>query len=712
MFDFIPLRDGLWELRIDRAGHEHNVIDQQAVAELESAVEKIATSPEIRGVAITSAKKTFVPGGDIAEIVAVTTQDEARALVARNRHVLRRLETLGKPILAVINGAALGGGLELAMACTGRLASNARDVVLGLPEVGLGLMPGAGGTQRLPYLVGIEQALRMTLSGKPIPAAEALECGLVDAIAAPADLMETAIAMLAGGRVAKDQPWDRACWNGVVPDPQTEEGKGVLRPYLKQVTGRAARNEPAPAAIVAGMSKGLRVGMDEALGIEQDHFATLAPGAVAKNRIRTQFFAMNDAKNMVMRPKGHASYKMSKVGVLGAGLMGSGIAHSAARAGFDVALLDVSEEAARKGRDSIARSCQRDVEKGRLTREKADAILARIHPVTDYAALADADFVVEAVSERRDIKDLVNAKAAAVVRTGVPIASNTSTMPISGLAAAVPEPERFIGLHFFAPVERMPFVEVIRGDATSDQTLARALDFMAALRKTVVVVSDGLGFFTSRVVAAYTGEALTLLAEGVDPFAVDRAAIAAGMPLGPLAMADMTSLTLLKDIYRSITGDGKRQGLQGVRANEALARMVDEFGRSGRAGGAGIFDYPEGKPAAWPGLAECFPPRGETLSDETIEKRLIYAQSLETARLIEEGVVGSATDADVGSVLAWGFPAWTGGVASYVDMVGARKFVDECADLARSFGGRFEPPQILKDMAARDARFHAAAGRP
>lgn len=705
MFNLSHLRDGFWELRINRADRDHNIMDQWAVSELDKSVEQIGTDSEIKGVVITSAKKTFVAGGDIAEILAANSLHDARGLVERNRRCLRKLETSGKPIIAVLNGPALGGGLEMALACTGRIASAAPGVVLGLPEVNLGLMPGAGGTQRLPYIVGTEQALSITLGGKPISSREAKEIGLVDAVVAPDLLLETAIDMLANGAVDDRQPWDRAGYSGIIPEPSTKDGEHVLQPYTKRITGRAATNEPAPAAIVSAMAAGLRVDMDAALEIEQDHFAKLASGVIAKNKIRTMFFGMNDAKNMTMRPKAVPPYAISSVAVLGAGLMGSGIAHCAAKAGCSVFLLDVSQEAAEKGKASIKESCERAISKGRMTQEKADTLLELIKPVTDYTAIADVDFVVEAVSERRDIKDMVNAKAAAAVKTGVPIASNTSTLPITGLASAITEPERFIGLHFFAPVDRMPFVEVIRGKDTSDKTLARALDFMKALRKTVVVVKDGLGFFTSRVVAAYTGEALTLLAEGVDPQTIDRAAIAAGMPLGPLAMADMTSLTLLKDIYASISGDGKRQGLQGMRATEALGRMVDDFGRSGRTGGGGVYDYVDGKPTAWPDLHECFPPRTEPLADEVIEKRLMYSQALETARLIEEGVVATPTDADVGSVLAWGFPSYTGGVASYIDMIGAAEFVKECKELAGRFGGRFEPPASLLTIAAEGEEF-------
>lgn len=708
MFKIQEVENGVWELGIDRPDSDHNIMDQDAVAELDSLIEKIAADDAVRAVIVSSGKKTFVAGGDLRELLEAATPDRARALVERNRHCLRRIETMGKPVVALLNGPALGGGLELALACTYRIAADSQKVSLGLPEVGLGLMPGAGGTQRLPYLVGSEQAVKMALSGKPVSAGEALALGLVDELAAPGNLMDAALAALARGDVPTAQSWDKGPFGGVIPDPETEAGRAVLGPFLRVVTGRAARNEPAPAAIVGAMRDGLATDMDAALGIEQDQFARIASGPVAKARIRTLFFGVNDAKSMAMRPKDEPAYAIGKVGVLGAGMMGSGIAHVAARAGFDVALLDISEEAAAKGKASIAKSCDTAIARGRMSREAADALLARIVPVADYATLADADMVVEAVSENLAVKNTVLGMAAAVIRPGVPLASNTSTLPITGLATPTPRPQDVIGLHFFAPVDRMPFVEVIRGEQTSQQTLARALDFMKALRKSVVVVGDGLGFFTSRVVAAYTGEALTMLAEGVDPAEIDKAALAAGMPIGPLAMADMTSLPLLKDIFASITGDGGRQGLQGMKANEALARLVDDFARAGRAGGGGIFDYPDGKPAPWSGLAACFPPRAEPLTPEIIEKRMMHAQALEAARLIEEGVVARPTDADVGSVLGWAFPSWTGGVASYVDMVGIDTFVAECDALEATFGGRFRVPEILRDRARAGEKFNAA----
>jgi 3-hydroxyacyl-CoA dehydrogenase/enoyl-CoA hydratase/3-hydroxybutyryl-CoA epimerase len=706
MIENLTHTNGIIELRLNHAVSEHNIMDAAAITALAAAVRNVTEDPSVSGIIVSSAKKTFVAGGDINELLAANTPEKVIALVSENMRCLRQLETAGKPVVAIIDGAALGGGLELALACHYRIVSNRENVLLGLPEVGLGLMPGAGGTQRLPYLVGVKAALEIILYGTQLRAQRAKDLGLVDEIVPTDHLLDAAIERLIAGAVPSVQPWDRAPFNGAIPDPTTEEGRDLIGRNLKRISGRAAENEPAPAAIVTAMAAGLRTNMDEALRIEQRHFAQIGSGRVAKDKIRTLFFGVNAARNMKSRHAGVTKYQIHKVGVIGAGLMGSGIAHASARAGYDVVLIDVSDDAAAKGRESIGRKCAAEVTKGRMLQEVADALVARIQATHNYRALADVDIVVEAVPELRKVKDDVNTKVSAIVKPGVPLATNTSTLPISTLATATRRPEDFIGLHFFAPVDRMQFVEVIKGDETSDTTLARALDFIAGLRKVAIVVGDGLGFFTSRVVGAYTGEALTLLAEGVDPTLVDDVAIRAGMPLGPLAMADMTSLSLLKDIFVSLQGDGNRQGMKGMRALEALHRMVDKFDRSGRASGRGIYDYHNGKPVPWPELRNVFPRRAQVLDAETIEKRLLYVQALETARAVEEGVVANATDADVGSVLAWAFPSFTGGVLSYVDRIGVKRFVAQCDDLTEIFGGRFEPPTLLRDMAVRGERFH------
>lgn len=710
MITIDALGDGVALLRMNRADTPHNIMDRQAVAALNAAIDQVIGDPSVRGVVIASDKDSFVVGGDITEILAADTLDSARALVEVNRLALRKLETCGKPVVAAINGAALGGGLELAMACTYRLASDARGVVLGLPETGLGLMPGAGGTQRTAYLVGLTNALEMILGAKPVSAAKALEIGLVNEIVPAGTLIASAKARILDGVAPDSQPWDRGA-RLVVPLVGSDGWTAMLGRHLAAVAGRAAQNEPAPAAVLRAMTEGLPAGMDVGLKIEQAIFAGIVNSPTAKAKIRTSFFGVNAARSMAMRPKAEPPYAIRKVAVLGAGTMGSGIAHVAAGAGFAVVLLDISTEAAVKGKAQIAKTVGKAVDLGKLRQDQADALLARIQPTAEYGDLGDADIVVEAVSEVRAIKDKVNRMAAAAVRPGVPVASNTSSIPITDLAAAVQRPEDFIGLHFFAPVDRMPFVEVIRGAQTTDATLARALDFLKALRKTVIVVGDGLGFYTSRCVAAYTGEALTLLAEGVAADRIDRVARAFGMPIGPLAMADLTSLPVLVDIFRSISGDGSRQGLQGLRAVEALSALV-AAGLTGRQAGIGIYDYGAKPAQPAPALTGLFPAGGMTASDEEIEHRLFYSQSLETVRAMDDGVITDPGAADVGAVMGWAFPTWTGGTVGLMERIGLAAFVARCDALVDRFGARFEPPALLRRMATEGRSFYPAAPGP
>jgi len=387
--------------------------------------------------------------------------------------------------------------------------------------------------------------------------------------------------------------------------------------------------------------------------------------------------------------------------------MGGGIAYTSALAGYTVYLVDVSNEAVDKGMQAITKTAARAVERGRLSQSAADALLTRLKPTTDYADFADADLVVEAVSEIREIKNAVIEKASQTVRPGVPIASNTSTMPISELAEGAARPDEFIGLHFFSPVDRMKLVEVIKGAKTSETTLARALDYLTGIRKTPVIVNDALGFFTSRVVTAYTGEAFTLLAEGISPSVIDDVSVKGGMPIGPLAMADATTLTLLKDIMASLFSGKDRIGLDGMRIVEALNRLIDDFGRTGKLAGQGIYDYDENGLKEWPDITECFPPPDQELSREEIEKRLMHSQALETVRAMEEGVVENAIDADVGSVIGWAFPQAHGGVIGYIHTIGVRQFVEECNELTEKFGVRFTPPDKLNKMVAAGEEFYA-----
>lgn len=702
------LGDGVVALVFDRPDSDVNYLDMTAVALFDSLVAEGVDDPAVIGVVIASAKKTFVAGGDLKELQAVKTIEQAEAMVAAVQATLRRMETAPKPFVAAVNGLALGGGLELALACTYRLGSDDEQLALGLPEVTLGLMPGAGGTQRLPRIVGIEAALPMLLEGRQISGEAAQESGLLNERVAPDALLSVAKQRILSAAAPVDQPWDREVFVMPAPALDSEEAKILLEAAQAKIDRRKAGLEPAPQAIFDSMSQGLMVSIDEGLAIERSAFGKLAAGTVAKNKIRTLFYGVNAAASMKDRPADIPPYNISNVAVIGVGLMGSGIAYCAALAGHDVQLVDVSADVAAAAEDRIGKTAARSVERGRLSQDAADKLVARLHPTSDYGDLAGVDMVFEAVAEIPDVKHGVIEQASAAVKAGVPIASNTSTIPITSLAQHATRGAELIGLHFFAPVDRMKLVEVIRGDQTNQATVARALDFLAGIRKTPIVVNDGLGFFTSRVVGAYTGEALTLLAEGIPPSLVDDVALKAGMPIGPLAMADATSLTLLRDIFASIIGDGSRIGLAGMRAAEVLETLAGTLGRGGKAAGAGIYDYDDGRAVEWSGLREHFPSPTTAPDRELIEKRLLHAQALESVRAIEDKVIGEPIDADVGSVLGWAFPSAYGGVIGYIDTIGVDRFVRECDELAEACGGRFIAPTMLRHKAAAGEPFYIA----
>ncbi len=706
MFHLDDLGGGVKAIVFDRPDSPHNFMNEDIVAQLHDLVRQTSSDDQVKGVILASNKASFVVGGDLKELQALKTPEDAAAIIAGVQACMRDMELAPKPFVAAINGLALGGGLELALACSYRIAADDPRLMVGLPEVSLGLIPGAGGTQRLPRLIGLAAALPIMIEDKQVSGEQAEKIGLVDERVAADQLRETAKQRILDGTASSSQPWDQDGFKR--PDPQINsvEGKQVIDSMLAKIGRKKPGLEPAPKAIMTAVQLGFKKDIDEGLQIERLQFASVASGVVVKNKIRTLFQGIPAASSMKDRPKNVASYEISSVAVIGVGLMGSGIAYCSALAGYQVYLLEASQDALDKGIKTITKRVQGAVERNRMTQKKADALLANLTPSTDYADIADVDIVVEAVAEIRSVKDQVIKTTAEVIRPGVPIASNTSTMPITGLADSAQNPESFIGMHFFSPVDRMKLVEVIKGEKTDETTLARALDFAAGIRKTPIVVNDGLGFFTSRVVNSYSGEAFTLLAEGISPFLIDDVALKAGMPVGPMTMADATTITLLKDIVASMSGSGDRIGMAGMRMTEALARLVDDYGRSGKAEGKGIFDYDETGQKEWPGLAECFPPMDPPLSREVIEKRLLHPQALEAVRALEEGIVSNAIDADVGSVIGWAFPAAHGGVIGYINTIGAKQFAAECDKLAEQFGGRFSVPDMLRSMAENDEAFY------
>ncbi len=698
------LGDGVALLIFDSPGPV-NTLGAQDNVEFSGLIDRLMADETVTGIVLSSEKRDFLAGGDLDQLRRVATPAEAIAIVTPFLKALRRLETGGKPVVAALNGTALGGGFELALACHRRIAADVPSARFGLPEVTLGLMPGGGGTQRLPRLIGIAPAAPLLLEGKRLKPADALAARIIDAVVPPEKLLPEAKAWALANPNAV-QPWDVKGFKIPGFAPQSAEGRMFFMGSWTRLHKRSASCDLASEAILQVLHHGLERSLDAGIAIETRNFARLAASPDAKAKIRTLFVGTTDAKSMKMRPKDVPPSKPAHVAVIGGGVMGRGIAYVAAQSGMQVDLIDVSEETASKGRDAIAKSAERDSERGRLRGGSAGEVIARIRATATYDGIASADIVVEAVFERADLKRDVLHKAAAVARPGTPIASNTSSIPITELAKSVSDASCMLGLHFFSPVERMPLVEVIRTDATSDATLARALDFLKLIDKTPVVVRDGLGFFTSRIVTTYSSETMNLLAEGVAPQLIDNAAVNTGFSIGPVALCDLTTMPLLRDIFASMRGDGNRIADRGSVARETVGKLVDA-GRVGKAKGNGVYTYNNDVRDPWYGLSACLGTAPSPLDETTVQERLFYVQSLEAIRALEDGVVTRPIDGDLAAVLGWGYPAHLGGVFSYVDRVGAGEFARKAKDYAARFGGRFEPPSMLLDMAKDNRRFHA-----
>ena len=714
MLNYTVDADGIATLEWDYPGKSQNILNEASLTTFVEACRMALADSSVRGLLVCSAKKDFIAGGDLAELAGVSDAAAFHAAIGDWHKFLRSIELGGKPVAAALNGSTLGGGMELALAFHYRVAADNPKARFGFPEVTLGLLPGAGGTQRLPRLIGMQAAAPLLMEGRRITAAEALTIGMIHAVVKVGDERTAAhtwlLAAIASGEKPL-QPWDRKGFRIPGGGPNTPHGMQMLMAANAMLREKTFDNYPAPKHILSCIYEGLATDFDTGMAIEARYFTNLAVSPVTKNMIRSLFFGMQDANKLASRPTGVATQKYAKVGMLGAGMMGAGIAMSTAAAGMDVVLLDTTREAAEKGKAYAAKQWGKQVAKGRLTQEAMDALLARIHPTADYADLKGCELVIEAVFEPREIKAAVTQQAEAVIAADAIFASNTSTLPITGLAAASARPANFIGLHFFSPAEKMPLVEIIVGKATSDATLARAMDFVRAIGKTPIVVNDSRGFYTSRVFGTYVSEGMALLEEGVPPALIDKAGLIAGMPVGPLALADEISIELVHKI-----GQQTRADLGGAyverAADRVAAKMVVELGRLGRKSGAGFYDYPaDGTKHLWPGLAEQFPVKvgaGGTapISLEAIIERLILVQSVETARCLEEKVLRAAIDADVGAILGWGYPAFRGGPVGWLHTLGLPAAVAVLDRLAGQHGPRFAAPQLLRDMAARGERFY------
>ena len=690
-------------LILDRPDSSHNFQDEKAISALYKLLKEIIKKTSVKGVIIYSAKKSFLVGGDLDELRKANLPEKLMKITIKVNNTFRLMEKSKIPFVAAINGLALGGGLELALACNYRIGAIDTGLKVGLPEVTLGLMPGGGGTQRLPRLIGYTNSLPILMEGKPITVTEAKNIGLIDECVPEEQLLQIAKDRILEGRVPSNQPWD----DTETPSTGNPSNKELVN--LDNIINQNKNGDvidPALLFIAESIREGANIPLDSAIKIENEKFSNVASGSVAKNKIRTLFYALNSANSFHVRPKTIPKYDVSEITTIGGGLMGSGITYKAALAGINVNLMDVSEELTNKAIENISKIAHKAVERKLITDDEANKLMNRITPTTEYKNIRGSDLVIEAVSENIKLKQKVFSDVLENIPSIVPVASNTSTISIDKLSRKLKSPENMIGLHFFAPVERMKLVEVVKGAKTNEVTLAKALDFLSLIKKTPIVVNDCHGFFTSRVVATYTAEAITMLSEGVSPSLIDNCATQAGMPIGPLEMADITSLVLLKDIFRSIIGDGNQIWNKGIKVLETLDKLIIDFDRTGRREGKGIYSYKNTAIEEWSDLKSVFPTPPNILKAEVIEQRLFFVQALEAARALEEGVVENPMDADLASVLGWAFPSAYGGVLGYVDHIGISKFISIAHRLAGQFGERFIPPAILLDMETSREKFH------
>ncbi|MBB5112934.1 3-hydroxyacyl-CoA dehydrogenase/enoyl-CoA hydratase/3-hydroxybutyryl-CoA epimerase [Micromonospora echinospora] len=703
--------DGIVLLTLDHPGRSANVMNAEFGASLTTTVDRLeAERDRITGVIVTSAKKTFFAGGDLGTLVRLTPADAetSAAGAAALKHAVRRLETLGRPVVAAINGSALGGGLELALGCHHRVVLDDPAIEIGFPEVTLGLLPGCGGVVRTVRLLGVVDALtNWLLRGQRHRPQDALAHGLVDEIAADRDALTAAARAWIAANPDATQPYDRKGYRmpGGTPSTPALAAQLPAMPALlrKQLKGAPY---PAPRNILAAAVEGAQVDLDTAFAIEGRYFTELATGRIAKNMIKALFFDLQTARS---RAAGGDHEPVRSVAVVGAGMMGAAIAYVCARAGMRVVLKDVTAEGALRGKAYSAGLLDKAVARGRSTPQKRDEILGRIQATGDVADLAGVDLVIEAVFEDPALKHKVYAEIEQVAPDAL-IASNTSTLPITLLAEGVSKPEEFVGLHFFSPVDKMPLVEVIRGERTSEATLGRALGVVRALRKTPIVVNDSRGFFTSRVIGTFTNEGVAMLAEGIPAATIEQASSQAGYPAPVLALMDELTLTLPRRIRQETAAATVAAGgtWHPHAADAVIDRMIDDCGRTGRSGGAGFYDYRDGKRAGlWPGLREQFGGTNLDTPFEDLQERMLFIEAIESVRCLDEGVLTSVADANVGSILGIGYPSWTGGVLQYVNQYdgGLPGFVARARVLAERYGERFDPPPLLCAMAERGERF-------
>ena len=697
--------DGIVTLTLDDPTGSANVMNEHYAESMHRAVERlVAEKDSITGVVITSAKKTFFAGGDLKGMIQAQPEDagEFFSTVEGIKKDLRTLETFGKPVVAAINGAALGGGLEIALACHHRVAADVKGLVVGFPEVTLGLLPGGGGITRTVRMFGIQNAFMNVLSqGTRFKPAQAKENGLIDEIVPTVEeLVPAAKAWIKANPDAHTQPWDAKGYKMPGGTPSSPALAAILPSFpallRKQLKGAPM---PAPRAILDTAVEGAQVDFDTASRIESRYFTQLVTGQVAKNMIQAFFFDLQHITSGGSRPEGIGKTPIKKIGVLGAGMMGAGIAYVSAKAGFDVVLKDVSIEAAQKGKGYSESLEARALSKGRTTEQKSKALLDRITPTADAADLAGVDFVVEAVFESQELKHKVFQEIEDIVEPNALLGSNTSTLPITGLATGVKRQEDFVGIHFFSPVDKMPLVEIIKGEKTSDEALARVFDYVLAIGKTPIVVNDSRGFYTSRVIGTFINEAIAMLGEGVEPASIEHAGNQAGYPAPPLQLSDELNMELMAKIAAATRkGVEDAGGKYEPHPAEAVVNKMIELGRPSKLSGKGFYEYADGKRVRlWPGLRETFHSGTSQPPLQDMIDRMLFAEALETQKCLDEGVLTSTADANIGSIMGIGFPPWTGGTAQYIvgHPGGKEGFVARARELAAKYGDRFNPPDSL-----------------
>lgn len=695
--------DGVAVVTLDMPGRSMNVLNDELMGPYAEVLSKIETDPAVKGVVLTSGKKEFLAGADLENVYKITDPQVAFDLAEAFKSLLRRMEKCTKPFVAALNGTALGGGLELALACNHRIALNNPKAKFGLPEVKLGLLPGGGGTQRLPRIVGIQESLQMMTQGTELRVDQALKKGILnDTAGTLEELISKARAWCVANPVAQ-QPWDVKGFKFPGGDSKHPAIAQLWAIAPSMANAKAYGNYPALNHIASCVFEGGITDIDTGLKVESRYFAACVLSQESKNMMNTLWFQLNAIKKGQSRPSAPAKSQVKKLGILGAGMMGAGIAYVSAKVGIEVVLIDATQESADKGKAYSTNLLDKAIAKKRSTPEKKEALLNLITATTDYSKLEGADLVIEAVFEDRGVKAEVTAKAEAVIPASAVFASNTSTLPITGLAQASKRPKQFIGLHFFSPVDKMPLVEIICGKDTDDETLAKGFDYVQQIGKTPIVVNDSRGFFTSRVFGTYLMEGAAMVGEGVHPRSIEMAGLESGMPMPPLAIHDEVSLSLSILIENQTRKDMEAAGQPFPEhpGSKVMRAIAEKHGRIGKKAGKGYYDYtPTGK-TLWPGINQEFPLAKEQPSSQEIQDRLMYIQANEAAKCLQEKVLRTVADGNIGSIFGLGFAPFTGGMLQFINAKGLPQFVKRCEELAAKYGERFKPASMLVELAAQ-----------